>query len=109
MSNSIILKLKTKLKKIIDSKNVPINQLAINSDISDACIRNWFSKRNYCPSLEALCKVCDALNIEIWQLFIDETQKVFPLTKEQFELLSSWDELQNKQKDAISVIIKSYK
>ena len=109
MSNNRIFKLKSKLNQIIEDKEVSISQLAINSDISDACIRNWFSKRNYNPSLETLLKICDGLDIDICELFVNDEQEFYPINQELKELINFWNKLDKKQKEAVLIHIKSYK
>ncbi|MCI9504261.1 MAG: hypothetical protein HFE26_02560 [Clostridia bacterium] len=55
--NSVLVtKVKEKIKALLESQNLTVYELAQKSDLTEACIRNWFTKRNYTPSLEALEK-----------------------------------------------------
>jgi transcriptional regulator with XRE-family HTH domain len=109
MVEETIDKIKNKLKEIIKARKISINQLAIDSDVSDTCIRNWFSNRNYTPTLEKLLKICRGLHINAAELFIDDNNNLYPLDNSQKELINEWNSLNEKQKQAILIHIKSYK
>ena len=60
-----IIEIKNKIKNVLKEKNMNIYQLSLKSEVTEACIRNWYSKRNYSPSLESLQKIAEALNISV--------------------------------------------
>lgn len=103
-----VLKVKNKLLEILHERNMSIYQLAIMSDISEACIRNWYSKRNYSPSLDSLQKIAEALNISIVQLFIDKDDMLYPVDLETKELIDGFIKLDNNKKQLILDLMKSY-
>lgn len=59
----LVDRVKIKIKELIESKGLSIYELAEKADLTEACIRNWYTKRNYTPSLEAIEKICFALGI----------------------------------------------
>lgn len=82
MNDLVITRIKEKILELANKKNLSIYQLANLSDVSDACIRNWYSKRNYVPSLDALEKICQTLGISLVQLFVDKDDYIYPVDKE---------------------------
>lgn len=102
--------IKIRLKNAITKKNMSINQLALSSDVSDACIRNWFSKRNYIPRLDTLLKICETLNIDLYDILIDKNKiKLYPLSQDEAFLFQEWRSLNDNQKDNLINLVKSFK
>ncbi len=102
-----ISKVKWKIKELLIQKNMSIYELAAKAEITDACIRNWYTKRNYNPSLVAIIKICNALDISVAELFRDEKDQLISVGKEEKQLLSSWTVLSDKQKNAVKVMIET--
>jgi transcriptional regulator with XRE-family HTH domain len=73
-NNVLVSRVKDKIKKLIESRNVTVYELAQKSDLTEACIRNWFTKRNYTPSLEALEKISKAFQIEPFELLCEDAE-----------------------------------
>lgn len=107
MDDKIITSVKQKIRTILEERGMSIYELASQSDISDPCIRNWFSKRNYVPSLTSLVSVCDVLGITLAQLFADD-EDFYPLNQECKELIDCWQKLNAEEKQAVLAVIKSY-
>ena len=93
--------IKWKIKDIIVRKGISIYELSNKADLTSACIRNWFSKRDYTPSLSALLKLCNALEISPIELFKNEDDEQMYVTKEEKLLLQCWSKLNKKQKSAL--------
>lgn len=60
---NLVERVKFRIKELIEIKRISIYELAEKSDLTEACIRNWYTKRNYTPSLEAIEKICRAFDI----------------------------------------------
>ncbi len=103
-----IKQIKWRIKEILIQKNISIYQLANKTDLSGACIRNWYSKRNYTPSLEAMIKVCEVLEISPVELFREDTDEMVYVNRQEKELLSQWAVLNEKQKKAVTAQIEAY-
>ena len=101
MIMGLIERVKPRIKNIIDQRGISIYSLAANADLTEACIRNWYTKRNYTPSLEAIEKICRALDISVAELMCEEGEKMMPVTETEKTLLSSWMRLEEKQKKVI--------
>lgn len=104
----VITKLKWKIKDLLIQKGMSIYELAERADVTEACIRNWYTKRNYTPSLEAIIKVCAALEIPIAELFREEDDEQVYVNKDERQILSSWASLNDKQKKAIKTILETF-
>ncbi len=107
-NSSMILMVKTNIQKFMKQKGVTVRELALRTDLSEVAIRNWFSSANYSPSLPNIEKVCNALEIQPFELFCDMKEAVVPLTNEKRILLDKYDNLTSKQKFAIMTVIDSY-
>lgn len=100
------IEIKKKIRELMRSNKMSVYQLALKSGVSEACIRNWYSKRNYAPNLEPLQKVAKALEIPFAQLFVDENEKLFPVDKQTKELLEEYFSLSKDKRQLIADLIK---
>ena len=64
-----IVRIKWKIRDLLDQKGMSYYELSNKADLTGACISNWYSKRNYTPSLDAIIKVCKVLDISLAELF----------------------------------------
>ena len=103
-----IQNIKQKIKDVMTAKNMSIYQLAYKADVSEACIRNWYSKRNYDPSLETLQKISDVLGISLSQTVLDKDETLYPVNNETKELIENWLKLDHDKQQLVLNIIKSY-
>jgi len=88
------------------AQGVSIYKLAIDADISDTCIRNWFNGRNYTPSLRSLDKICTALGYNVVQLLLDEGSVFYPNDNETEQLLALWNKLKGNQKEVVLELLE---
>lgn len=107
-NNSVLVtKIKEKIKELMEHRNISFYELAQKSELTEACIRNWYTKRNYTPSIEALEKVCLALDIPLYELFSDVSD-VMPVSEENRDILIKLQKLTRKQRKIVLTIIDSY-
>ena len=104
----VVAKVKWRIKDYMSQKEISIYELAKKADLTEACIRNWYTKRSYTPSLEAIVKVSKALDIPVADLFREDGDEQFYVTKEEKELLIDWSILNDKQKSAVRSVIESF-
>ena len=97
----LVERVKQRIKEIIERRGVSIYALAEKADLTEACIRNWYTKRNYTPSLEAIDKICRALDISVALLMSEENEEMLPVGEEEKALLKNWADLEEKQKKVI--------
>lgn len=107
MMNNNFDDIKTKIKKLMKAQGISVYKLAMDADISDTCIRNWFNGRNYTPSLRSLEKICSALGYNVIQLLLDENSTFYPNDEETKKLLSLWNSLKNDQKEVILTVLET--
>lgn len=100
--------IKDKIRDILKARNMSIYQLALKSEVSEACIRNWFSKRNYVPSLESLFKVGEALGLSLSQFLLDKDETMYPVDASTKNLIENWSKLDNEKRDIVLKIIKTF-
>ncbi len=97
--------IKDRIQNILKRRNMTIYELANLADVSEACIRNWYSKRNYVPSLPSLINICKVLDISLSQLVMAEDEEYFPIDKESKALLTDWFTLEPDVRKSIMNII----
>ena len=103
------IEIKEKIRKIMKDKNMSIYQLSLKSGVSEACIRNWYSKRNYAPNLEPLQKVANALDIPFVQLFTDKDETFVPVDNQTKSFLDDYLSLDKEKRELIVELIKQMK
>ena len=107
-NNSVLVsKVKERIKKLISARGISIYDLAQKADLTEACIRNWFTARNYTPSLEALEKISKALDIPPFELLCDNDE-IMPTTPENKEFLSKFNNLTKEQKGALLILLDCF-
>lgn len=76
--------------------------------MTEACIRNWYTKRNYTPSLEAIEKICRAFDISESELVRRDDEELVPMTEKEKQLLKNWLLLDEKQRNLILMQIDAF-
>lgn len=98
---------KSKIKYYMKAKKLNVYTLSQKSGLTQPTIANWFNKRNYTPSLDALEKVCSAFEISMAQLFCDDFEDMIPATPEVHKLLDIWEILSKAQRDNFISLLES--
>ena len=80
-------------------------KLSVESDIPQTTISSWFRKQ-ICPTVPSLEKICKAYNITMSQFFSEESEQV-TLTDEQAELIEHFSKLDKKQQISLLDFLKS--
>ena len=99
--------IKTKIKRLIKEKGTSIYDLAKKSGVTQPCIANWFNERNYTPSIDALEKVCDGLEITMAQLFCNADEDIVPVSVDERRLLYIWQILNGEQRKHFLELLES--
>lgn len=103
-----VSEVKWRIKDYMEQKEISIYELAKKADLTEACIRNWYTKRSYTPSLEAIIKVSKALEVPVADFFREAGDEQFYVNKEEKELLADWSLLNEKQKSAVKSVIDGF-
>ncbi|MCQ2450616.1 MAG: helix-turn-helix transcriptional regulator [Clostridia bacterium] len=74
-------------------------RLSEESGISQTTISSWFRKQ-ICPTIPSLEKICDAYNITLAQFF-DDSCSCVSLTKKQSAVLQHFNALSKEKQDAL--------
>ena len=105
---NLVERVKFKIKELIEIKKISIYELAEKVDLTEACIRNWYTKRNYTPSLEAIEKICRAFDISESELVRRDDEELVPMTEKEKQLLKNWLLLDEKQRNLILMQIDAF-
>lgn len=105
---NLVERVKFRIKELIEIKRISIYELAEKSDLTEACIRNWYTKRNYTPSLEAIEKICRAFDISESELVRRDDEELVPMTEKEKLLLKNWLLLDEKQRNLILMQIDAF-
>ncbi len=81
-------------------------RLSEESGIAQTTISSWFRK-NVCPSVPSLEKICNAYNITLSQFFNYDGSQAVTLTQQQSDLLNQWNKFNNKQQNLFLELIKT--
>lgn len=95
-------------KKIDDlrtERGWSVYELAKKALVSPNTIYHWRDRKSS-PSLALLSTLCEALEIQPINLFLD-TDELHALTEEQKELIKTWGTLSGEQKDCFIKLMKS--
>lgn len=105
---NLVERVKFRIKELIEIKRISIYELAEKADLTEACIRNWYTKRNYTPSLEAIEKICRAFDISESELVRRDDEELVPMTEKEKLLLKNWLLLDEKQRNLILMQIDAF-
>ncbi len=105
---NLVERVKFRIKELIEIKRISIYELAEKSDLTEACIRNWYTKRNYTSSLEAIEKICRAFDISESELVRRDDEELVPMTEKEKLLLKNWLLLDEKQRNLILMQIDAF-
>lgn len=105
---NLVERVKFRIKELIEIKRISIYELAEKSDLTEACIRNCYTKRNYTPSLEAIEKICRAFDISESELVRRDDEELVPMTEKEKLLLKNWLLLDEKQRNLILMQIDAF-
>ena len=100
--------MKQKIRTLMEAQHYTIYSLAKAADLTQTCIANWYSSRNYEPSFSALEKVCRVFGISLAEFFCSEDEAMVPADAELKALFDNWQKLNLVQKEAIKAHIKGY-
>ncbi len=104
----LVDRVKSKIKELIKEKGWSIYELANKAELTEACIRNWYTKRNYTPSLEAIEKICKAFDIPATEIVRDKNEKPIALTAQETEIIKNWRKLDGKQRNSVKVQMEAF-
>lgn len=96
------------LKRILDlrtERGWSEYKLSVESDIPQTTISSWYRKQ-VCPTIPSLEKVCKAYNITMTQFFNDSDEYV-NLTENQEILIEHFSRLEIDQQEALIKFLKS--
>lgn len=89
--NSIDVRIKNKIKQLLEEKKVKKTQLSLNLGYSKSFLNTVLGKPNSFFNLEHIEKICDVLDYPIAKLFADDTnfqeEQVVPATSQEEVLL----------------------
>lgn len=97
-----MIDVRTRLKQLMDERGLNLYSLAKRSGLSWNTIKNIFV-RSTNPTVTTLSMICDGLGISLAQFFEDGGETT--LTAEQQHLLNRWNQLNDREKQAISNVV----
>lgn len=97
----------SKLKSILEKRNLTIYRFAQNSGMARTLIHNTINRKNV-PSLTSLHRICDGLGITLSQFFA-EGEELATLTTEQKSWLDLYNNLTPVEKAKVEAYIQGMK
>lgn len=94
----------SKLKKIIKERGYSQKEIAKKINVPESTISSWINSEN--PPLDAIDKVCKAVNLKLWEFFItseNELKEYYPnwIHEEQIEFLKAFNQLPSRKRELI--------
>lgn len=105
-NTALVALVKDRILMYMKARDMSFYKLSLLSGVSEIGLRNWYSERNYAPSLQMLEKVCSALKIYPYELFCQD-EDLLPVSKEKRIFLEKLDCLPKKHQEAIMDLINS--
>ncbi len=94
-----------KIEELNKERGWSFYELSKQTDIAESTIYTW-KRKNKCPSLPVLEKICKAYGISLYQFFNGIGDNT--LTDEQKEVLSLWSLLDNDEKELLKSHVKFF-
>ena len=80
--------------------------LAKNSGIPQTTISTWY-RNNLQPNLASIERICSGFNMTLSEFFCEDPSMMVELTREQLELLHTWNALTKSQREALLKFIET--
>lgn len=96
-SESWALRVVATIKKKCKERHIKVSELLRAAGASQHSIDDWEHERTE-PSFPVLARICEVLEIEIGELFVDAME---PLTDAQVAFLKEWRKLSPDEKTAL--------
>ena len=94
-----------RIKQLMEQRGWSIYKLAQESEVLQSTLSNMFN-RSHDPSISTLESLCKGFGITMAEFFANEGEPI-TLTIEQMGVLRNWGMLNEKQKQAFSIIFES--
>ncbi len=96
-----------RVKELCSKHKVSKYRLAQLTDMSQTALANIMNKKSI-PTVPTLERICDAFGISIAQFFAGEGRRP-DLSKEQREIIETWDELGREERRILIQFVRSLK
>ena len=98
----------SRIKELQTTQGISTYELAKKSGIAVNTIYNWY-RLNYSPTLDTLQILCEkGFGITMAQFFA-MNDEIVVATPEMMEMFHNWTMLNDEQKEAVKIMIASYK
>lgn len=94
-----------KIEQLNSERGWSLYELSKRTDIAESTIYTW-RRKNKCPSINVLGKICEAYGITLYQFFNGIGDNA--LTAEQSEVLTLWSLLETDEKASLQTIANIY-
>ena len=91
------------IKNLCNERNWSLYRLSMESSIPYSTLNNLFRRGNV-PSINTLCKICDAFHMSLSEFFAGNNEALSSLNPEQQNLIGCWNLLSEEDK----ALVKTY-
>lgn len=92
------------IKNLCNERNWSLYRLSMESSIPYSTLNNLFRRGNV-PSINTLCKICDAFRISLSKFFSGNNDALSSLNPEQQNLIGCWNLLSKEDKNLVKAYI----
>ena len=101
------LEILDKVDRLRKQKGMSVYRLTIEAGVSHNTLNAW-RKRQTMPSFGVLEALCNALNISMTVLFIENDIELNALSEETKKMISIWETLDRSQKSAVMNLLIAF-
>ncbi len=106
MEEELTARIKIRIDQIMRAQGLKRYTLAERAGISNPTIQNWYTSRNYQPTIYSLEKITKVLNVTMSELFLEENQTFYPVKEDQRLLLEMYTMLDTEGRELILKTMK---
>ena len=88
-------------------RGLSLYALAQKADLSENTLKYIYKRRSF-PKTDTIYRLCDALEISVWQFFLFE-ETVVGFTKDEIALLEAYERISPVSRDALMGVAKQLK
>ena len=106
MKSELTSRVKIKIDQIMRAQGLKRYSLAEKAGISSPTIQNWYTTRNYQPTIYSLERIAGVLNVSVAYLFLDDNETMCPVDKELKNFISIFYKLDKKGREIVFQVME---
>ena len=106
MKSELTSRVKIKIDQIMRAQGLKRYSLAEKAGISSPTIQNWYTTRNYQPTLYSIERIAGILNVSVAYLFLYDNETMCPVDEELKKFISMFYMLEKESREIIFQVME---